>query len=893
MCSHKQGLPGGLDRELQGQAEATCAFAEDLVEWAGEFAARRSQTEFAISPEDLGTLDRLRRRASSLVRASKVSPAAAVYGASQSAKSLFLGRMLTPADARDSPLGRSDLLGPPGYFSELCFRLDLSPPCESDEGTALVARFTTGARFDETSLPEYSVKAVTLTRADWLCVLARGFLEACKRPRVVVWGGSQLLQLLAEVRRDDAADRVDREWSADLSDAYAYVHGLEPRKYETDPSMFETLLSLYPVGEAGCMEIAGRLFWDRRDFPALSPLFGSVCRFLKKTVSQGKDGVLLHWAAVKFLLDGRRSTLHEVPESRWQKKVAWKDLSDGFKNGWYVIDYEPGGAGPSEDLATIQAALREVIIPVIPLRLYDEWRNVFLEMDVLDLPAIRSGGDNAASVARIETAAEVTDLIHRGKLLYLMDRYLDERLIQTLLLLVHGAPRQASGFLKKYVETRTKRRYGDNAWPQDVNIQNQALCVAVAAMGEEFESVECSTPQLTRELRQEQVRIVREELRSLAESWYVDSAVAQGVFKSRAAAVLSRQESAAGSIASHAVDRRTAQSVPSKDGDADEKTGYIDHVAAGSGTEFSEQNPVETSGGGPPIVPPIVPGFGPATQTGRFGWWQRLRRDRVDCTVFAPPEARAGDALLVQVFAHLPRHGLRAEAAARICDDEAKKRGAASLGTLILRGSVLTFRLVIPPLCVREPVKELIWNREPRSVQFAVGIPDGTRPQTAIGTVFVLQDTVPIGEVSFKVRVLDETECPADPMPAGTAARRYRRAFISYSSSDRPEVLRRTSMLTAVGLKFFQDLLSLEPGDEWLPTIYQYIDQSDVFLLFWSTSAKQSQWVEKEWRRALARGRIGFIRPVIIEGPPIPAPPAELAHLHFNDYTRYLLPPRV
>ena len=48
---------------------------------------------------------------------------------------------------------------------------------------------------------------------------------------------------------------------------------------------------------------------------------------------------------------------------------------------------------------------------------------------------------------------------------------------------------------------------------------------------------------------------------------------------------------------------------------------------------------------------------------------------------------------------------------------------------------------------------------------------------------------------------------------AGEDARRYHFAFISYASKDRDEVLRRVQLLASVGIDYFQDLLSLEPGD--------------------------------------------------------------------------------
>ncbi len=68
----------------------------------------------------------------------------------------------------------------------------------------------------------------------------------------------------------------------------------------------------------------------------------------------------------------------------------------------------------------------------------------------------------------------------------------------------------------------------------------------------------------------------------------------------------------------------------------------------------------------------------------------------------------------------------------------------------------------------------------------------------------------------------------------------------------------------------------------------------DLFLLFWSNAAKQSDWVLKEVHYAL--GRKGDddtappeIMPVIIEGPPVVEPPPELAHLHFNDRLLYVM----
>ena len=132
------------------------------------------------------------------------------------------------------------------------------------------------------------------------------------------------------------------------------------------------------------------------------------------------------------------------------------------------------------------------------------------------------------------------------------------------------------------------------------------------------------------------------------------------------------------------------------------------------------------------------------------------------------------------------------------------------------------------------------------------------------------------------------------PEPQGEVAGRYKFAFISYASKDRDKVLERVQMLTAVGVRYFQDVLDLEPGDRWSRRLEVGIDECDLFLLFWSGEAKASEWVRQEVDYALQRhGDDDLappeIKPVIIEGPPVIEPWKELAHLHFNDRALYFM----
>jgi hypothetical protein len=267
--------------------------------------------------------------------------------------------------------------------------------------------------------------------------------------------------------------------------------------------------------------------------------------------------------------------------------------------------------------------------------------------------------------------------------------------------------------------------------------------------------------------------------------------------------------------------------------------------------------------------------------------------DVVDCTVFAPPSAALGHRFLVQVFVHLPGEADDAKAIASELDTDARRRAFRSLQAPVHVGSRLDFELRLDGALVPDSQASLVWRRRTEAVQFEVSLPVSMPVGTAIGTVSISLDSVPLGHVKFKLEI-EPHGADRESEPQGEDVHRYRYAFISYSSKDRDEVLRRVQLLPLVGIDYFQDVLSLEPGDRWSQRIELGIDRCDLFLLFWSSDAKRSEWVRREVRYALTRkGGDDLlppeIRPVVVEGPPIVEPWEELADLHFNDRHLYFI----
>lgn len=110
-------------------------------------------------------------------------------------------------------------------------------------------------------------------------------------------------------------------------------------------------------------------------------------------------------------------------------------------------------------------------------------------------------------------------------------------------------------------------------------------------------------------------------------------------------------------------------------------------------------------------------------------------------------------------------------------------------------------------------------------------------------------------------------------------------AFISYASQDRSRVATVIQGMKKArpDMDIFFDVESLRSGDDWEKTLRAEIEKRDILFLCWSNFAKDSEWVEKEWRYALSNKGIDAIEPIPLVSPAECPPPEELNAKHFND----------
>ena len=256
---------------------------------------------------------------------------------------------------------------------------------------------------------------------------------------------------------------------------------------------------------------------------------------------------------------------------------------------------------------------------------------------------------------------------------------------------------------------------------------------------------------------------------------------------------------------------------------------------------------------------------------------------RVDFSVYAPSSVQPGSSFLLNVWACVP--GQRAEMVDRATGPSRKVEAGSRGGILLPSETPLFLRLLLNGFAVDNPLEPFAWHGQVTNVGFLVSAPSQLAPGAYPGQVQLLDGGMLIGKFYFEVVVAVEQAAGATA-PAKQAELRsewMRSAFASYASPDREKVVQRVQGITAAGVNVYLDVASLRTGHEWEKQLFDAIESADVFYLFWSSFARASKNVEREWRTALDKKGLAFIHPIPLEDPRLALPPDELRSLHFND----------
>lgn len=266
-------------------------------------------------------------------------------------------------------------------------------------------------------------------------------------------------------------------------------------------------------------------------------------------------------------------------------------------------------------------------------------------------------------------------------------------------------------------------------------------------------------------------------------------------------------------------------------------------------------------------------------------------KDRVEASAFSPKSFKRGNIELLTITLYKRGRRKAAFMAALLADPGAELSGTEELG-ILRRGAPVRIELVVMG-ATSEPASfhaEDHWSGKDCKFQFAIQIPPSAGDQVVCEAYIEVAGAC-VGVIKFVRQVTGDR--PADQERRSPAGRlkAYKRVFLSYASPNRMAVERISDVYDGLGIDCFFDRKSLIGGEEWSPRLLTEISEADLFHLFWSREAAQSEWVEKEALHALSQRRSTApqrpdIRISMLDGPPWAPHPASLNDLNFDDYHR-------
>lgn len=289
-----------------------------------------------------------------------------------------------------------------------------------------------------------------------------------------------------------------------------------------------------------------------------------------------------------------------------------------------------------------------------------------------------------------------------------------------------------------------------------------------------------------------------------------------------------------------------------------------------------------------PVIPPM-PSSPKNVKPAKPVKVQPAKINKVDFSVVAPDEVKPGKSAVIDLLMYTRSQRGIVKRTIEQAKEKSSETARSVSSVSVRQGSRVTALLFSDDIELTDCEQTLIWNGDALDFQFRVTPPEGYSKKEIDFGCSVLFDGIQITRLYFTVAVHSGKK----------AAVRFvrkdcRRAFVSYSHKDKIRVVEQLCAIqeAAPKLRFWMDNQSMTAGDMWRSAIASAIREADVFLLFWSVSARESSEVRKEWEYALKleqgakrRRKNGarFISPVPLDKPSDCPPPEELGDLHFGD----------
>lgn len=251
---------------------------------------------------------------------------------------------------------------------------------------------------------------------------------------------------------------------------------------------------------------------------------------------------------------------------------------------------------------------------------------------------------------------------------------------------------------------------------------------------------------------------------------------------------------------------------------------------------------------------------------------------QVQFSATAPKMFIKGEYSLIDVFMY--------EEAFRSVVEEAKQDSDVPLqekkGRSMQVGTGASVRVVLtsPDVQIDDNDQEATWDGGYLTFSFPVLLPRQYPKRQMLFTASVYINQIIATKLTFTAKCTSFFE-----QKIAISRNDYLSAFVSYASQDRRKVAAIIQGMKKARpeMDIFFDVDSLRSGEDWEGALQREIDGRDILYLCWSRAARDSAWVDREWRYAYSQKGAECIDPVAIDPPEICPPPKELSKKHFND----------
>ena len=257
---------------------------------------------------------------------------------------------------------------------------------------------------------------------------------------------------------------------------------------------------------------------------------------------------------------------------------------------------------------------------------------------------------------------------------------------------------------------------------------------------------------------------------------------------------------------------------------------------------------------------------------------------KVQFSAVAPKEFVSGQYMILNIVMY--EEAFRSVVTDIMNDYDEKTQEARSGALKAAVGSGIRVVLTSPDYTVTDNEETGIWNGEYLNLSFAVEVPEDYKKNQVLYFAQVYINEIPSVRLKFIIRrSADRVQLPS------VERKDYMSAFVSYASEDRKRVagIIQGMKKARPDLDIFFDVESIRSGANWKDILYEEIRKRDMLYLCWSRYARESRWVDEEWRYALKYHGSDHIDIVPLDTPDSCPPPAELVDKHFNEKLLYII----